>query len=229
MSFPIDDLAEHSGVMIRVLETLAERIPSGAEHIFTSHSFRKKRGGIREIVKPGPMLDKVAKNLHRSFSTVLPYRAPDHVHGFVHGRSTLSNAKHHLGKTCVLRVDLEDFFPSIRSADLKVALEQQGYDEKAAGLAVSLVTIAGKLPVGLATSPYLSNLVFENTDRLLSAYANSEGLSFTRYVDDLVFSGEVTDKTFASIEGILNESGWSINVHKTACMRRGGPQYVTGL
>ena len=128
-----------------------------------------------------------------------------------------------------MRVDLEDFFPSISAATIKASLQEQGYEEKAAELAVSIVTIAGKLPIGLSTSPYLSNLVFLDTDYSLAEYVQSEGLSFTRYVDDLTFSGEVTDRHLADISRILDEAGWSVNTRKTAFMRRGRPQYVTGL
>jgi hypothetical protein len=112
---------------------------------------------------------------------------------------------------------------------IKDELQAQGYEEKAAELAVSLVTIAGKLPIGLNTSPFLSNLVFQLTDLFLIDYAQSEGLSFTRYVDDLTFSGEIADRHLADISKILDDAGWSVNTHKTAFMRRGGPQYVTGL
>ncbi|MFG2103555.1 reverse transcriptase family protein [Micromonospora echinaurantiaca] len=229
MPFSIHDLAQHSGAPLRILEMLSERLPSGAGYLFQVKSFRKKRGGLREVVKPNSLFDMVTKNLHRSFSMVLPYRPPDHVHGFVSKRSTLTNASVHLGKACVLRVDLEDFFPSISSTHVKSVLQEQGYDEKAANLAVSIVTIAGKLPIGLSTSPFLSNLAFQETDRVLAAYSTAKNLSFTRYVDDLAFSGEVTDRHLADIEQILNDAGWSINTSKTAFMRRGGPQYVTGL
>jgi hypothetical protein len=112
---------------------------------------------------------------------------------------------------------------------IKAALQTQGYEEKAADVAVSIVTIASKLPIGLSTSPLLSNLVFSSTDHSLAEYVKSEGLSFTRYVDDLTFSGDVTDSHLADIEHILDDAGWSVNTRKTAFMRRGGPQYVTGL
>jgi RNA-directed DNA polymerase len=227
--FSVDDLAEHAGVSAEVLEALSSALPTGAGRLYIRWTSRKKHGGIREILKPNPPFDAVTKNLRRSFTDLLPYQAPDHVHGFVRGRSTVSNASQHLGKTCVLRVDLEDFFPSISAAMIKDALQAQGYDAKAAEIAVSIVTIAGKLPIGLSTSPFLSNLVFLATDRYLADYVQSEGLSFTRYVDDLTFSGEVTDRHLADIERILDDAGWSVNTRKTAFMRRGGRQYVTGL
>ena len=70
---------------------------------------------------------------------------------------------------------------------------------------------------------------YPKADRSLAEYARSEGLSFTRYVDDLTFSGEVTDRHSADIGRILDDAGWSVNTRKTAFMRRGGRQYVTGL
>ncbi|MFE5943678.1 reverse transcriptase domain-containing protein [Streptomyces sp. NPDC056480] len=106
---------------------------------------------------------------------------------------------------------------------------EQGYEEKAVDTAVNLVTIGGKLPIGLSTSPFLSNLAFLSTDHSLAEYAQSEGLSFTRYVDDLAFSGDVTDRHSVEIARILDNAGWSVNTRKTAFMRRGRPQYVTGL
>lgn len=229
MPFSVDDLAEHAGASVEFLERLSSTLPVGAGRLYTQQTYRKKHGGIREVFKPRPPFDAISKNLHRSFVERLSYEAPDHVHGFVRGCSTISNAGRHLAKECVLRMDLEDFFPSISAATIKTSLQAQGYEEKAADLAVDLVTIGGKLPIGLSTSPFLSNLVFLSTDRSLAEYAQSEGLSFTRYVDDLTFSGEVIDRHSAEIGRILDDAGWSVNTRKTAFMRRGGPQYVTGL
>lgn len=229
MPFSVDDLAEHAGASVEVLERLSSNLPTGAGWLYVQRTYRKRHGGIREVFKPKSPFDAISKNLHRSFTDLLPYEPPDHVHGFIRGRSTISNASQHLAKECVLRMDLEDFFPSISAATVKTSLQAQGYEEKAADVAVSLVTIGGKLPIGLSTSPLLSNLVFLSTDRSLAEYAQSESLSFTRYVDDLTFSGEVTDRHSADIGRILDDAGWSVNTRKTAFMRRGGPQYVTGL
>jgi RNA-directed DNA polymerase len=229
MTFSIDDLAEHAGTSTAILEWLSSALPTGEGRLYNRWPSRKKHGGMREIFEPLSPFDAISKNLHRSFTSLLPYESPGHVHGFVRGRSAFSNASQHLGKKCVLRVDLEDFFPSITAAMVKASLLANGYEEKAAELAVKVVTIASKLPIGLSTSPLLSNMVFLSTDRSLAEYAQSEGLSFTRYVDDLTFSGEITDRHRADICRILDDDNWSINTRKTVFMRRGGPQYVTGL
>ncbi|MBW5248402.1 RNA-directed DNA polymerase [Streptomyces sp. P01-B04] len=229
MAFSVDHLAEQAFLSVKDLEWLSAHLPAGEGTFYVQRRHRKKHGGIREVFELKPPFDTVSKNLHRSFTSRFSYEAPAHVHGFVRGRSTISNASQHLAKRCVLRMDLEDFFPSIGAAAIHDLLREQGYEEKAAELAVNLVTIGGKLPIGLSTSPLLSNLAFLSTDRSLAEYARSEGLSFTRYVDDLTFSGDVTDRHSMDIARILDDAGWSVNTRKTVFMRRGGPQYVTGL
>jgi RNA-directed DNA polymerase len=227
--YSVEDLAQQAGVSTEILDWLSSEIPAGVGRLYEQRIYRKKHGGVREVFKPRQPFDTVSKNLYRSFARIFSYAAPDHVHGFVRERSTITNASQHLGKKCVLRMDLEDFFPSINAATIKALLQEQGYQGKVADFAVSLVTIGGKLPIGLSTSPLLSNLAFLSTDHSLAEYAQSEGLSFTRYVDDLTFSGDVTDRHSTDIARILDEAGWSVNTRKTVFMRRGGPQYVTGL
>jgi RNA-directed DNA polymerase len=229
MALSIHDVAQQAGLSLGLAQELAGLVSSGSEDAFSSHIVRKKHGGVREIVRPGRLLDMTTKNLNRAFTADLPYRPPSHVHGFIAGRSTKTNARQHLGAKCVLRVDLEDFFPSISSERVVELLSQQGYDEKAAELCVDLVTVFRKLPIGLSTSPYLSNLAFESTDEALAAYAAQANLVFTRYVDDFAFSPDPDDRNLTDILEILNRFGWSVNSRKTAFMRRGGPQYVTGL
>ena len=199
MPFSVDNLAGHAGASLELLKSLSSNLPTGAGRLYEPETHRKWRGGIREVFKPMPPFDYVTKNLHRSFTDLLPYEAPSHVHGFVRGRSTITNASAHLAKPCVLRVDLEDFFPSISASRVKDSLQTQGYNDEAVELAVSIVTIAGKLPIGVSTSPFLSNLAFLDTDQALAEYSRSENLSFTRYVDDLIFSGEVTNQHLAGI------------------------------
>jgi hypothetical protein len=229
MTLSVRDVAQQVGASLEVVEKLADLVSAGSAEAFTAHIARKRRGGIREIIKPGRLLDTATKNLHRSFLSDLPYRPPDHVHGFVTGRSTKTNASAHLGARCVLRVDLEDFFPSVSAEMVADRLSGQGYDDKGVDLCVKLVTIDRKLPIGLSTSPFISNLAFEETDQSLAAYASEANLTFTRYVDDLVFSPDPTEDDHYQILRILDDAGWSVNPQKTAFMRRGRRQYVTGL
>lgn len=223
----VEDLAQMAGTSSSMLTMLADRISREVDLVIRVHQTRG--GGRREIVEPGDALDVTTKNLYRGFLAELPYRPPSHVHGFVKGRSILTNATQHLARDCVLRVDLAGFFPSILTGQIVESLKAQGFATQSAELCGSLVSIRGRLPIGLSTSPYLSNLVFEPTDGDLAAYAVSEGLTHTRYVDDLIFSGTIEDRHLHDITEIVSRRGWTVNSKKTRFMRRGGPQYVTGL
>lgn len=224
----IDDLAQLAGLSVRFLEHVASAVEE--QRPFVIYVYRNAHGGVRHIVRPSDTLSSVCKNLHRALSAELAYETPDHVHGFVKGRSIKTNAREHLAKDCVLRVDLQEFFPSIRKTTIVDVLMREGLDEDAATLTSRIVTIDGTLPIGLSSSPLLSNLAFKGTDDTLAAFAVEQGLSFTRYVDDLIFSGTgVNDDTLGSVRAIVEGGGWTINDRKTAFMRRGGPQYVTGL
>jgi hypothetical protein len=83
--------------------------------------------------------------------------------------------------------------------------------------------------MGLSTSPYLSHRVFLETDQELESLAANLCIRFTRYADDLTFSGTIVDKTADDIRTVLNSNGWTVNERKTRFMRRGRAQYVTGL
>lgn len=223
----VEDLASGAGASVEVIERMAARLPEQVDFLIRRHP--KRHGGTRQIIKPLIPLDALTKNLHRLLSRDLPYAAQSHVYGFVKGRSTRGNAAQHLGKECVLRVDLDDFFPSISRESVAAALEERGLESSAAELCSRVTTIDGSLPIGLSTSPLFSNIVFDKTDGELARLATREGLVFTRYVDDLTFSGNVSDLHLERISAVLEGDGWLLNPRKTAFMRRGGPQYVTGL
>lgn len=223
----VNALAGSAGVSLSQLENIALRCDEGRG--FSTSVVVSDRGSRRTIVRPGDLLDMVVKNLHRSLPDLLTYEPPRHVHGFVKGRSTITNAREHLAKPCVLRVDLLEFFPSISSARVFPRLIRHGLDEAATELLLRIATLSGRLPIGLSTSPLLSNIAFEDTDLALAAYSTSANLTFTRYVDDLIFSGDIQNQNLYDIQAILQAHNWVVNDTKTGFMRRGGPQYVTGL
>lgn len=160
---------------------------------------------------------------------MLTYEAPQHVYGFVKRRSTRQNAANHLDADCVLTIDLADFFASIKRDAVIAALRDSEAEEDASEVIGRLATPRGVLGMGLSTSPYLSNLVFLKTDVELSSLAADLDIRFTRYVDDLTFSGTINDKKAEHIKAVLALNGWTVNDRKTRFMRRGRAQYVTGL
>lgn len=138
---------------------------------------------------------------------------PDCVFGFVPGRSGVKEAAmHHCPASWVYSLDIRDFFPSITDQQVRDGLARIGYANNATGFLSRLLTLNGFLPQGSPASPVLSNIVFGPTDNLLVTLAGELGVRYTRYADDLVFSGgaappaELRDR----VRAIVNASGWII-------------------
>jgi hypothetical protein len=152
------------------------------------------------------------------------------VHGFTRGRGTATNAGAHLNARAVLTVDITNFFPSISRQQIEAALLDNDAKPIIAEAIANACTFGGSLATGFPTSPVLSNLVFRPLDDALRSFAAESGLVYTRYADDLTFSGaSVCDENLEGISGLLISSGFLTNSRKVRFQRRGHKQVVTGL
>lgn len=85
---------------------------------YTSFSIPKSNGSQnRTISAPAPKLKLIQRTLADTLSAI--YDPPDAVHGFLEGRSIASNAKQHVKKRTIVKIDLADFFPSISSSRIQ--------------------------------------------------------------------------------------------------------------
>ena len=157
---------------------------------------------------------------------------PECVFGFVPGKDGVrSAAAVHCGADWVYSVDLRDFFPSIDAMRVVEALERVGFSETASGFLVRLMTLNGQLPQGSPASPVISNIAFIPTDLALMAVAKDAGVKYTRYADDLVFSGvgHPPSDLMQLVRGRLVEYGWSIADEKEHLAIRPARLKVHGL
>ena len=139
------------------------------------------------------------------------------VFGFVPEKNgVIEAAKLHSSARWVYSLDLRDFFPSIDGSRVEEALRKLGYTDHSAAFIRSLCVLNGALPQGSPASPVLSNLVFTDTDIELSKLAVECSVRYTRYADDLVFSGvdEVPPQLQQKVRHILNAHGWVIAEEK---------------
>jgi hypothetical protein len=219
----------------------------------------KRLGSIRLIEAPKPRL----KDLQRQILIWILEKVPPHpdVHGFVKGRSVQTFAAPHVGQRIVLRMDLQDFFPTFGGARIQTFFRTLGYPEPVADLLGGICTNATPrdvwnkiavdlgpvcvsevrrlyarphLPQGAPTSPALANLCSYRLDRRLAALAKSAGATYTRYADDLAFSGgeefEKSAQRFSlHVAVILREDGFAVHHRKTRIMRQGVRQHLAGL
>lgn len=210
----------------------------------------KRSGGERLIQAPKRRLKAVQRKLHELLVSRLP--VSEQATGFRSGRSVVDNAAPHVGKQVVIKLDLVDFFPSINYRRVRGLLIAFGYSYVVAQTLAVLCTEAPRqiveidgaryhvpiglrvLPQGAPTSPGLANAIATKLDHRLAEFARKRGFAYTRYADDLTFSGDTRNP--AHIEGLIKvvgaivaDEGFSVHARKTRVMRRGAQQQVTGV
>jgi RNA-directed DNA polymerase len=244
------DVARAMGITVPQLRWLAFHTEVASRVHYVSFTVPKKSGGVRVLHAPHRKLAAAQRWVFENIVGKLSAEEP--AHGFLPGRSTLTNALPHAGKTVVLNMDLEGFFPSITFPRVRSVFHRLGYSPAVATVLALLctecprkqVTYEGEpyfvatgprgLPQGACTSPGLSNQVARRLDKRLRGLAQKMGLTYTRYADDLTFSGneEVNDRVgylMARVRHIARDEGFVVNEKKTRVLRQSTAQVVTGL
>ncbi len=153
----------------------------------------------------------------------------DYAHGYIRGRSTLTNARIHAGAKNCLNADLRNFFGSITTGRIEQLFLSLGMHAEGAQLLARFVTIDGLLPLGLHTSPLISNLVCTDLDRRLFALSQRYGSSYSRYADDITFSSNGVLPPKIEIQSCVEEEGFALSPTKFRVTKLGQAHYVTGL
>ena len=191
---------------------------------------RSKRKRPRWICAPSGSL----KAIQRSILDELLYKIEPHeqAHGFFPGRSIITNATPHTQKRWVTSMDIKDFFPSTSSESVLETFNSHnlGHPIDFWKLVVKLCCLDECLPQGAPTSPHLANICFVGLDVKLLELAKLNDLSYTRYADDMTFSGNgLASGMSQEVGGIISECGYELAEDKTKIMGRNQRQIVTGL
>ncbi len=222
--------------------TPLQRAGTGTGAPYVEFEIDKATGGKRAIAAPRAPLRKVQRTILREILDKLPMH--DAAHGFIKGRSTVTNAKPHEAAALVVKLDLVDFFPTVHFRRVRGLFGQLGYSGDVANLLASLCTYRpvladghvawpGVLPQGAPTSPALANLACRRLDARLSALAKKSGAIYTRYADDLTFSFSSEPKTLGRflwwVDQICQQEGFCENTRKRRVLRKKNQQRVTGI
>ncbi|MEZ5965951.1 MAG: reverse transcriptase family protein [Planctomycetota bacterium] len=250
-------LAAWLGLTVEELHFLA-RCRTGEAHAYRWRWISRRGGVPRLIEAPRTRLAWVQRRILHGILAHVP--AHPAAHGFVRGRDVVSAASIHAGRSCVLRMDVRDFFASFGCGRVRRVFFQMGYPEEVAGLLARLCTsvtpgavrAAGlaahgpaaerleralqrrHLPQGAPTSPALANLCAYRIDARLSGLARRFAADYTRYADDLLFSGAegfARDARRCELHAaaILLEEGLAAAHHKTRRMPASVSQRALGL
>lgn len=232
------------------------RAPLADQH----HRYRllpKQRGGWRLLEIPEPYL----MALQRRLLDDLLDRIPPHeaALGHTRERSVLDHARAHVGQAVVLKFDLRDFFSAVRASRVHALFATVGYPQEVARELTALCTTATPEPVlrrmheagqlaweqlqrlrdahlaqGAPSSPALANLCAFRLDLRLDGLAQALGARYTRYADDIVFSGarhlrDALPRVATWVAHIAREEGFAVNHRKTACTTAARRQSVCGI
>ncbi|MCM8528129.1 MAG: retron St85 family RNA-directed DNA polymerase [Lentisphaeraceae bacterium] len=153
---------------------------------YRKHEIPKKTGGKRMLHVPSRSLKKVQKKILNN----LLYKEKLHPCSYAYrkGKSIVDNAKVHCGKAVIIKMDIRDFFPSVKAEKVNLLFLKLGWDQEASDKLTELCTWENGLPQGAPTSPALSNIILYKLDKNLFSMAQGLGASYTRYADDLTFS-----------------------------------------
>lgn len=236
-------------------------VPMSRLHHYHYRLTPKKSGGVRLIEAPQRRLKALQRTILADILDRVP-PCYDAAHGFIKGRSVRTFAAPHVSQRLVLRMDLQDFFPRIGRARVAGIFRTMGYPERVADLLSGICTNAAPrslfaspprsaqevraqfaarslyarphLPQGAPTSPALANLAAFHLDCRLTGLADWMGATYTRYADDLAFSGGAelarAARRFATeVAVIAVEEGWSVQHRKTRIMPRSVRQQLAGV
>lgn len=249
--YSIHHLGLLSGVSVKTVLDFCE---SDRTQTYKRFKLRKKKGGYRLIQTPQSEI----KYLQRWILKNILEKQPSHqsCKGFDISTSIKSNAEQHLNKEAILKIDFLRFFDSVNEKQVYRIFKTIGYHGNVALAMAKICTIVpdkliidsfrkhekklkdavlahglGILAQGAPTSPKLSNLFCLSLDNRLTKLAEKNNLSYTRYADDLTFSGELN--VLLSVKKSIYKIVWDeklfINTGKTKLLKRGSPFFVTGL
>lgn len=210
----------------------------------------KQNGGLRVLYAPDEELKWVQRRLLALLSDVdLPACAT----GYRRGMSLRDGAAPHLGHPLLVKLDIEAFFDRISVRQLFDAIDNalrglprfgvhladydaedplgNHYNNELSYFFTKLCTREGKLPQGAPTSPFLSNLVFAPLDREIQSYCEQRHVVYTRYSDDMTFSGNAfhPEALMNFVSCLLKRHGFRLNRAKTVVAGAGSRHRVTGV
>ena len=189
----------------------------------------KRNGGTRDIATPRVFL----KVVQRWILLNILYRRtlPPFVTGFVPGRGLMANASFHVGRKYLVKIDVQDFFPSIGLRQVESVYSTFGFPDKVVKLLTKLSLLQGELPQGAPTSPQIANLVFLPCDEQIKAVSDQYGVAYSRYADDLTFSSDVriSDGFVREVIRLIESRSFHINRQKSRSLRPGQRLMTTGM
>jgi RNA-directed DNA polymerase len=219
---------EHLSLLLgRTQSYLASVINSNSKH-YRRFKIPKRKSGFREITAPYPALLECQYWIYENVLKGIEIHPC--AHGFTFNKSIITNSSFHINKPHFLKIDLKDFFPSIKIQRVIFIFRKLGYSNKISFYLARLCCHNNELPQGAPTSPIISNIIAKQLDIRLLSFAKKMNLYYTRYADDLAFSGnKINTKLIEYISNIIKDCGFEDNGDKTILQTYKGKRVLAGV
>lgn len=199
-----------------------------SKSFYRSFPIKKKDGGSRIISEPLPSMKEIQDWILQEI--LYNVKVSRYAKAYIHKRNIKDHVKYHTKSKKILTMDIKDFFGSIKFELVQKMFENIGYSAILSNLLTKLCFLENKLPQGAPTSPYISNIILNGFDDAMSIYCRENDIKYTRYADDLAFSGEIkTTELVKKVRQELNKLGLKIKGTKTKLMKQNHQQIISGI
>jgi len=222
----LDDFSKLTHISKYTLYQLSKH----SDKYYKTYTIPKKTGGKRLIAQPSKKLKGLQGWILVNILNKL--KVSNSCKGFEKGSSTANNVEPHKNANCILVVDLSDFFGHVNSNKVYNIFRTIGYNCLISTIFTNICTYKKTLPQGSPCSPKLANLASWKLDLRIQGYVGKKGIIYTRYADDLTFSGlnpVKISKILPFIKKIIEDENFKINEKKVRFSGPSRAKIVTGL
>jgi RNA-directed DNA polymerase len=204
------------------------RISNSQKHFYRTFEIPKRSGGKRTISEPLPSLKEIQRWILDNILIHVPVSS--YSKAFIKRRSIKANAAYHIDREILLTIDLEDFFGSLKYPKIHSMFSRLGYANDVSTMLSNICTLDKKLPQGAPTSPTISNILLILVDKRIANFTNKHGIRYTRYADDMAFSGAFEPGMVVKfVRKVLAQNRLRLNEKKIRVMKGHQRQLVTGI
>lgn len=218
-------LAHLIGISSKIVFSIIKK----KQNHYRTFDLLKKSGGFRTVSAPRTYLKVIQWWILDNILSDIDHEIC--VTGFRSGASPYLNAQMHLSANHVLNVDIKNYFPSIKKKTVEKIWRDMGYSVDVSQQLAEITTYHDELPQGAPTSPAIANIAAKGLDKALNGLAEHAGLKYTRYADDITFSGRtfIAASYLDSVREIVQSHGFDLNDRKSRFLGRANRMEVTGF
>ncbi len=222
----LKDVAEFLGLLPERLYLFSNT----TDRFYRTKKIPKRNGKLRNLEIPCLELKGIQKLILKNIFYEISIS--NGAYGFVQGRSIVDAARLHHGERFLIKMDIQDFFPSISFKRVVGLLMSNGFPVAGAVTLARLCTYQDHLPQGAPTSPFLSNLLMRSFDNFMKSKAEEERCSYSRYADDIAISGKhdgCIGRLAFELKKQISSHGFQINQKKTVIRGLSQPRAYLGI